>query len=473
MQPRFSITYRYIVGLVLIAATGATALGMIATSTLDKRDREYFAGRVWCEASFDALSAACGAGLMMGDFSEYSAEARWVLFGTGVAGALLHVLTLAAVIRRIIGLPAPTRSADEPNTENTPPAATRSDAEFDRASRPVASAALASFTDGPSLGFIALSFLFVLSLLIVLVFAAARATCPTVTFAETAQLVGLAFISLGCVPEPVDPGTAMMLAVVGWVGALGWPVWLGIIPRKRRGFGLPVPALRFALVYTLGLALAGGLLTLLERPRGGEAVGVLRADVSSDPSLAAQPLGPRFGRSLVQSVSAATTGIPTEPIRDRGLRDGSKALVAGLAMLGGTGFGAAGGLGLLSFWIAFFGRTERTRRLGLLCILILAAAWLATAVGLLAIESLIASRYQPTPSFADALLDAASAVGGANLSSGLTASLTNRSLVSGIGLGISQFIPGMVLLALGLLAGRILPVAVLDRMGRPDRVVRL
>ncbi len=466
MQPRFSITFRYVVGLVLIATAGAITLGILATSALDERDREYFAGRVWCESSFDALSAACGAGLMMGDLSGYSAEARWVLFGTGVAGALLHVLTLAAVIRRIIGLPAPTRTADAVEGEDAPPAASSIDAGPDPSARAADPAAAPSFTDGPSLGFIALSFLFVLSLLTLLVFAAARATCPTVTFAETAQLVGLAFISLGCVPEPVDPGTAMMLAVVGWVGALGWPLWLGIIPRKRRGFGLPVPALRFALVYTLGLALAGGLLTLLERPRGGEAVGVLRADVSSDPSLAAQPLGPRFGRSLVQAVSAATCGIPTEPIRDRGLRDSSKALLAGLAIFGGTGFGAAGGLGLLSFWIAFFGRSERTRRLGLLGIVLLTAVCLVTVIGLLSIESLIASRYQPTPSFADALLDASSAVGGGNLSSGLTASLTNRSLVSGIGLGISQFIPGMILLALALLAGRIIPVAVFDRMGR-------
>ncbi|MCC6357855.1 MAG: hypothetical protein IT450_03860, partial [Phycisphaerales bacterium] len=142
------------------------------------------------------------------------------------------------------------------------------------------------------------------------------------------------------------------------------------------------------------------------------------------------------------------------------------ALLAGLAIFGGTGFGAAGGLGLLSFWIAFFGRSERTRRLGLLSIVLLAAVCLVTVIGLLSIESLIASRYQPTPSFADALLDASSAVGGGNLSSGLTASLTNRSLVSGIGLGISQFIPGMILLALALLAGRIIPVAVFDRMGR-------
>ncbi|MCC6359594.1 MAG: hypothetical protein IT450_12690, partial [Phycisphaerales bacterium] len=178
-----SITTRYIVGLGLIAAAGATALGVIATSTLDKRDREYFAGRVWCESSFDALSAACGAGLMMGDLSGYSAEARWVLFGTGVAGALLHVLTLAAVIRRIIGLPAPTRSVEpvEPATDR--PDGTSADAQPDPSSTALDPPVTPSFTDGPSLGFIALSFLSMLSLLTVLVFAAARATCPTVTFA--------------------------------------------------------------------------------------------------------------------------------------------------------------------------------------------------------------------------------------------------------------------------------------------------
>lgn len=471
MRLRLGIPMGFALGLLVISAAGAAALAQLRWQGLGERDRSYFQGRLWCECGFDSLSAACGAGLMMGELSAYSPDARWVLFGIGFAGALLHVVTIAAVIRRIVGLPAP-RQADAPEREETAgaaadPSGSAGHLAFAESSFAApASAASADYTEGPTLPFIALSFCFVLALLIALVYAAARAACPTVTFAETAQLVGLAFISLGCVPQPVDPGTALLLAVVGWIGALGWPVWLGLIPRQRRGFDLPAPALRFALIYTLALVAAGGGLTLLERPRGGEAMGVNRVETRSDLTLAAQPPGPRFGRSLVQATAAATCGIATEPVGDRGLRDGSEALLALLVIFGGAGFGAAGGIGLLSFWLAFFGRGERTRRLGLLCILSIAGLTLLTALGLLSIESLIASRYQPTPTFADALLDAASAVGGANVSSGLTANLTSRSLVSGIGLGVSQYIPAMALLGLALLAGRIVPIALLARMSR-------
>jgi Trk-type K+ transport system membrane component len=88
---------------------------------------------------------------------------------------------------------------------------------------------------------------------------------------------------------------------------------------------------------------------------------------------------------------------------------------------------------------------------------------IVVALLLMLFEAQVASRYQAPPTFADALLDASCAVGGGGLSSGLTATLTARNLISGIGLGISQYQIGMLILLVAMLAGRLVPLALLAR----------
>jgi hypothetical protein len=90
---------------------------------------------------------------------------------------------------------------------------------------------------------------------------------------------------------------------------------------------------------------------------------------------------------------------------------------------------------------------------------------LVVALGLLLIENWTASRFQPPPTFADALLDACSAVAGGNLSGGLTESVTSRNLLSGIHQSVNLYPYGMTWLMLGMFVGRVLPLIVLRRLG--------
>ena len=69
---------------------------------------------------------------------------------------------------------------------------------------------------------------------------------------------------------------------------------------------------------------------------------------------------------------------------------------------------------------------------------------------LLIIEAGLGSRWELPPSFADAFLDASSAVGGANLSSGLTRSLTSAYLSSGIRQNVDEYQYGMTWLMLAM-----------------------
>ena len=67
-----------------------------------------------------------------------------------------------------------------------------------------------------------------------------------------------------------------------------------------------------------------------------------------------------------------------------------------------------------------------------------------------------ASAYQPVPTFAEAFLDAASAVGGANLTSGLFGTVTDPNLIMGLGSGINQYQYGMAWLMAAMVLGRVL-----------------
>ena len=44
-----------------------------------------------------------------------------------------------------------------------------------------------------------------------------------------------------------------------------------------------------------------------------------------------------FARSLTQVVAASTAGVPTEKLAERGVRDGTKLVLAGVVLVGGLG----------------------------------------------------------------------------------------------------------------------------------------
>jgi Trk-type K+ transport system membrane component len=253
-------------------------------------------------------------------------------------------------------------------------------------------------------------------------------------------------------------------------------------------------------VYAASLLLAALLIGALESPRGGRAPSVpaqaqnwhppTRHALSSEswaPRLANQRFAIRYARSLVQTVAASGAGIPTESLAERNVSPGSKITLAALLLIGGLGGSATGGLqwplllGALAGGAAALGWSKRAKpaqddathdplhparcmRAGLACLFLLTLLALLVALGLLLIENWTASPFQLPPSFADALLDAGSVVGGGNLSSGLTESVTSRHLHAGIRQSANLYQYGMAWLMLAMLAGRMLPLVVLQRL---------
>ena len=423
--------------LLVLSASGTYVLCQPWCTPRDARETEYFLGRVAAECAFDAISATCGCGLNAGSIEQrYSPAGRWVLWSVGVLGALTYLACGAGVICRLAA-----RSRGNGAGGGSAPEAP----------------AWATGLTAPVLT----SALILAGALAALVYFAGRAVCPTVSPTESIWLTGSAFFSLGLALHAPDAGTALMLAFVGLIGSLGWTIWLLPFSRIRAALR-GVPMGRIAIVYVLGLGAAGGLLCGLEQPRGGESIGKLTvAPEEGAAPLSSEALAPRFVRSLVAATNAATSGIASEPLSERGLRDGSKAALAGLVLLGGFLGGPGGGLTITLLVLAW--RSVHGRPVAMRVLAALSGTTIVVALLLLLLEAQVASRFQPPPTFADALLEASSAIGGSGLTSGLTGNLTARNLVSGIGLGLSQYQLGMILLASAMVAGRVLPLALLAR----------
>lgn len=424
--------------LFVLIAGGAAWLAQPICSPRDARDQQYFQARQIAECVFDATSAVCGVGLLSGPLEgRYSPTGRWSLWGLGVAGAIAYLIAFGRVIQNF---------AEASIGKNSTPAVL-SQVDLPR-SRPIA---------WPTLLLTGLIGVLTLTLG---VFFAGRLTCPTVAFDETLWLVGCAFFSIGLTPNAIEPGTAVMLAAVGLIGALGWPLWLvmfrGIRRREivRLHIGVVLP-------FSVAILLATILLWAVEMPRGGESIGKITArPEDARLTLSQEAAWPRFFRSGV-AVANALNGIAIEPMHERSIRDSSKVVLAGCELVGGLAGGMTGGVTFTLLWLGWLKKDTPWRRAAVRTILGLMGAAFSAAFGMILLETMIASRYQPAPTFADAFMDGASLVAGANLTSGLTATLTARNLISGIGLGISFDLVGMGWLVLWMLFGRVLPLWVL------------
>jgi hypothetical protein len=137
-------------------------------------------------------------------------------------------------------------------------------------------------------------------------------------------------------------------------------------------------------------------------------------------------------------------------------------------------------LGALGFVVLATSRREGTKSVseriahtiavaGVSTTLALLSLALIVALGLLIIEAMTASAYQPVPTFAEAFLDAASAVGGANLTSGLVGTVTDPNLIMGLGSGINQYQYGMAWLMAAMVLGRVLPLLLIERLTNRPR----
>lgn len=414
--------------LVLLAGIGGGLLARPECVALSERDRTAYGARPRWVAHFDALSATCGAGLLLHDLEEdYTPPGRWLLAGLGVAGAALYL----AAGRQLIGRLRPA------------------------ASLPGTATILLSYAAGQAVAIALAELLAALS--------GAR-TAP----ADTAWNAISAFSSLGWLREAPGVSRAWIYALLSVVGALGWPAWLAVRGRLVAGRVWFVTAGTYLALLLLGAA----LFAALEAPRGP-------AGRQGPPDLP-QRLGIRYARGLTQVAAAAGAGIATERLGDRGVTDGTKALLAGIILVGGVGGSAGGGVkwSLVLIVLALAGRAvvrgpgppdEGRRRAAAgaaACTVAMLVLVGVVALGLLVIENRVTSGFQPAPTFADALLDAAAAVGGAGLSSGLAATVTSFNLSSGIRQASDLYQYGMAWLMAAMFIGRLAPVLVLGRAAR-------
>ena len=420
------------VALLVVTGLGSSALQSERCVHLSERDRtSYGTMPVW-RARFDALSATCGVGLLLYDLKvDYTPTGRWVLAGLGLVGALLYV----AAARQAVGA-------------------------LWSGAKPL-----------PPVWVVLVAFLGWQILVVPLAWflertCGAGAALPTTTWNAIA-----AFASLGWLEPATSPRAAWIYALIAFLGALGWGAWLLPVPATARRYVRLRSLLVLVVTWCAFLALSAAVISWLEVPRGAA------RGTGPDRRLAGAPADARYARSLVQVTAAAGAGLPTEELKERGVSEGTKLVLAGAVLVGGLGGAAGGGirwpmlLALLS--VAWpFGRattesqddgTRRRVRAVVTCVITLVLLVLVVALGLLVIEAHTTTAFQTAPTLGDALIDASSAVAGGNLSSGLTATVTSANLSRGIHQSVDLYQYGLVWLLAAMFIGRTLPVLLLAR----------
>jgi Trk-type K+ transport system membrane component len=421
--------------LLVMTAVGGHLLTSDRFVHLSERDRGSYGKRPKWEAAFDALSASCGVGLLTYRLDQdYTPAGRWVLAALGLAGAALYLATT----RQILG---------------------RLRAEGERA-LPSTRLILGAFVAAQLIAI----------LVVVLIEHAGGA--PT-SMADSAWNAVSLFSSLGWLQGGAGLGHSWLYAIVALGGALGWPLWLIFWPGVAR----PKRFLPAAGSYVVLLLVCAGLISALEVPRGKP-----RGKPVATERLADQSPRVRFERALTLVTCASGAGVSTEELGDRGVGEGTKLVLAGIVLIGGLGGSVGGGIKwtlLIGMWAATFarcrqgpeipGQSSHQCKFGAANAQLLLGLVLLVALGLLLIEARTGSAFQSPPTLGDALLDAASAVGGAGLSSGLTATVTNLNLSTGIRQNVDLYQYGMTWLMVAMLAGRVLPVLVLGRLARTQQ----
>jgi Trk-type K+ transport system membrane component len=424
--------------LVVVAGIGNLLLLSDSCVRLSERDRGSYGNRPVWQACFDSVSATCGVGLLTYRLDEdYTPLGRWVLVALGVAGAVLALVAGRQLTARL----------GRGGASVLPPAL-----------------------------HILIAFFAWQLLAILVIVAAERVSSSQASVADSAWNAVSLFASLGWLRAPADFPHLLVYAVVALMGAFGWPCWLIFRTRIAR----PKTMLFVGGTYLAFLLACAALVSALEVPRG-----MSRGRPTSTERLADQPLPDRYVRVLTLVTCAAGAGVSTEDLSNRSVGEAAKLVLSGVVLVGGVGGSVGGGLRwalVVCVLAGLFGRRGQARtaaaratagtepgghsgsRLGAAYAQLLLGLTLLVAMGLLIIEARTASAFQSPPSLGDALLDGASALGGANLSSGLTATLTNVNLSTGIRQKVDLYQYGMAWLMAAMLVGRVLPVLVLGRM---------
>jgi hypothetical protein len=268
---------------------------------------------------------------------------------------------------------------------------------------------------------------------------------------------------------PLDGVGLALLALAGLVG-------LSLATRAPAA-GAELPRGAWSHAWPCGLAplsflgavlLAAACVQILERPRGESGWRGHGTAASAGPGPAQVTLPERFTDLVVAAHAGATPA--TADVLD--VREGTRAILAALLVAGG-GAGATGGVS----WLMLLAAGSVTAPLlgagadvASRARLIRAARWIvaagfaltaAVALGLLLIESAVAMRHDTPAKLSEALLDAASAIGGGGLTGGLTRNLTGPHLSSAMGQPVDAYGYGLVWMGLAMFAGRMLPIALL------------
>jgi hypothetical protein len=412
--------------LALLTTGGALLLRSDAVVHMSERDRSAYDDVNEFRFVFDALSATAGVGLFRFDLkADYTDLGRWTLAGLGVVGAALYLLAARQSLQRLW----PAHSWPRGRTQ------------------------------------LLVFFMAIVVAVPVGIIVAAIAGRPFAT--QDALLNAVTTVGgLGWASGELE-GRTGAIAVLSLLAAAGWPVWL----LWRRGTARGALG-RAAAAFAAALLVGALLIAVLETPRGGGQRG------NPGQTHPRQTYAERFGPALAQVCAAAGAGVQTERIGERSVSEGTKLVLAGVTLVGGLGGTPGGGMKWLVL-AALVPAVFATRRScasadssprllrAALSVSGLLLLWTAVvALGLLVIEAQVGSRYAAAPTFADALVDASSAVNGAGLTSGLTAALTAPTLSSGIRLSVDLYQYGMVWMIAAMFIGRILPLIALARVAR-------
>lgn len=394
---------------VILAALGAVLLTQPGCTAEQARQMEHYAWRHYWQCAFDSVSAVTGVGVLTYDFDhDYTPRGRWTLTVLGLLGASLQVAALAMLASRLH--PA---------------------GDVCRTRRWLLAGFLAWAIAGAILG---------------LIYNSERGALDCLSASA-----GLGWPSSGAIPRGVLAGLAMIAALVPAIVAA---LMLRAMPSN--------PLLgRYSWSYPIGLAGLIVLLWVVETPGQGGLT------PTGGREAAAAPVVDRWGLATLAVLESAA-GMPVDAPAFADVTDPGRAVVA-LAILAGSPALHSGGLRwvvLIAALGAALGRPRlaqrRWRRAAVRCAVTMAVLAGIVALGLVGLERFSATAYQPPVPWGTAVLEACSIVAGANSSATLIEAVTGRHLTSGMGLAFNAYQLGMAWIMLGMLVGKVAPIALLS-----------
>lgn len=419
----------YALFLFCLAGVGAVLLASEAATTIEARPdmRFYWALHYW-ESAFDAFSAATGCGLAthrwssdLTPFGEITILCVGTLSAIGYLLALYHCLPPArspAIRRRSIAL--------------------------------------------------IMGWLVTTVCIFAVLFAVLRANDARSDWGISTQSPWTALLSLGSARVADGQGASVALALFAALGGGGWFALL----MARRLATLGVTWKSAIMTWVVYAAVIGALAVLVLAFDSRRGTDVERGATRGGPPPSEDVESPGYPAALRAILAAQCGGSAITPPETAPHRDATRFVLGCAVLLGGVfgapGCGVLGPASLaLALWLARRSELARfwlgiTRRM----LVFATTATLIVALGLLLIEQHVASAFSAIPSFADAWLDAASAIGGANLTSDLASAITDRGLSSGIRTPTDQYQYGMLWLIAAMFIGRVAPLWILSRGAR-------